>query len=359
MADSDAEKTEEPTAKRLSEARDKGQVATSREITNLFALVGVTMLVAFLIPQLMGDLKRTFYVFFDQPHLIRLDDGGLVKLLFRITTEVGAILFLPFLFLVVMAFAASYVQNGLLFSTEPLKPALSKISPIKGAKKIFSTQSLVEFGKSLFKFAVVGALVLIIIAPQIRGIETMVSLPAEALPDKLYDMVLSLVSAVTAVMVVLAMADWTYQKYKHRKGLRMTKQEVKDEHKSAEGDPEVKGRLRRLRLERSRRRMMAAVPDADVVVTNPTHFAVALRYDPQSMGAPRVIAKGADALAHKIRSIASENDVPVVENPPLARALYAAVEIDEEVPETHYRAVAEVISYIWKIKGRTMAPAPA
>src|SRR5690606_18357559 len=139
-----------------------------------------------------------------------------------------------------------------------------------------------------------------------------------------------------------------------RKSLRMTRQEVKDEHKSSEGDPEVKARLRQLRRERSRRRMMAAVPEADVVVTNPTHFAVALRYDPQSMAAPRVVAKGVDAMARRIREIATEHDVPLVENPPLARALYASVEVDAEVPEAHYRAVAEVISYIWRIRGKAM-----
>ncbi|MGF1625635.1 MAG: flagellar biosynthesis protein FlhB [Alphaproteobacteria bacterium] len=354
MADSDAEKTEEATPKRLSEARDKGQVATSREITNLFALAGVTLLIVFLAPGMAGDLKRLLVVFFEQPHLITLEDGGVVRLLARITTGVAGVLFLPFLFLSLLAFAASYVQNGLLFSAEPLKPTLSKLSPIKGAKRIFSTQSLVEFGKSLAKFAIIGTLVFWIIVPEIRGIEALVSLPTSALPEMIHDIVLLLVGAVTAVMAAVAAADWSYQRYKHRKGLRMTKQEVKDEHKSAEGDPEVKGKLRQLRRERSRRRMMAAVPDADVVITNPTHFAVALRYDPQAMAAPRVIAKGADALARKIREVATENDVPLVENPPLARALYASVEVDAEVPEAHYRAVAEVISYIWRIRGKTI-----
>jgi len=353
MADSDAEKTEEPTGKRLSEARDKGQVASSREITHLFALAGVTLLVTFLLPALGSDLKGVLVVFFEQPHLITLEDGGVVRLLVRLTTDVAALLFLPFLFLSVMAFAASYMQNGLVFSAEPLKPSLSKLSPMKGAKRIFSTQSLVEFGKSLLKFAIMGALVMSIIWPEMRGIESMVSLPTAALPGKIHDIVLILVSSVTAMMAMVAAADWTYQRYKHRKGLRMTKQEVKDEHKAADGNPEIKGKLRQLRRERSRRRMMAAVPDADVVITNPTHFAVALRYDPQAMAAPRVIAKGADTLARKIREIAAENDVPLVENPPLARALYASVEVDAEVPEAHYRAVAEVISYIWRIRGKT------
>lgn len=357
MADSDSEKTEDPTAKRLSDAREKGQVPSSREINNLFALIGATMLVGFLLPQLMADLKRVLIIFFEQPHLIMLQGGGLVQLLARLTMEVAAILFMPFLFLSVLAFTASYLQNGLIFSSEPIKPNLAKLSLIKGAKKIFSTTALVEFGKSLAKFVIIGAVVAAIVVPEIRGIEALVSLPTQALPARIHDIVLTLVGAVTGIMAAVAFADWTYQKYKHRKGLRMTKQEVKDEHKSAEGDPEVKGRLARLRRERASRRMMAAVPDADVVITNPTHYAIALRYDPQKMAAPRVIAKGVDELARKIREVAGDNDVPIVENPPLARALFASAEVDEEVPEAHYRAVAEVISYIWRIRGR-MAPQP-
>jgi flagellar biosynthetic protein FlhB len=352
MADNDSDKTEEPTPKRLSEARDKGQVASSREVNNLFALAGATMMVLFLIPALMGDLEQVLVVFFDRPHLIQLTDGGLVRLIARITAEVAGILFLPFLFVSVMAFFSSYFQNGLLFSAEPLKPNLNKLSLIKGAKRIFSTTALVEFLKSLFKFVIVGGLVAAVVVPEIAGIEAMVSLPVEALPERIHEIVLVLVGSVTGIMVAFALADFAYQKYKHIKGLRMTKQEVKDEHKQSEGDPEVKGRLRQIRRQRASQRMMAAVPDADVVVTNPTHFAIALKYDPGSMAAPRVVAKGADVLARRIREIATESDVPLVENPPLARALYASCEIDDEVPETHYRAVAEVISYIWKIKGR-------
>lgn len=351
---SDAERTEEPTPKRLSDAREKGQVATSREVTNLFALAGATLLVSFLIPDLTADLKRVLIVFFEQPHLITLEGGGIVRLLARLTMQVALLLALPFLFLCAMAIAANYLQNGLLFSAEPLKPDLGKLSPLKGAKRIFSTHALVEFGKSLAKFVIVGVMVLWIVWPQLRGIEAMVTLPTAALAQKIHEIVLALVSAVTAVMAVVAGADWAFQRYKHRKSLRMTRQEVKDEHKSSEGDPEVKARLRQLRRERSRRRMMAAVPEADVVVTNPTHFAVALRYDPQSMAAPRVVAKGVDAMARRIREIATEHDVPLVENPPLARALYASVEVDAEVPEAHYRAVAEVISYIWRIRGKAM-----
>lgn len=352
MAETTGDKTEEPTPKRISDARDKGQVATSREINNLFALAGATMLVLFLIPALMDDLRQVLVIFFDRPHLIVLGDGGLIRLIARITVEVAAILFLPFLFLSVMAFLAGYIQNGLLFSAEPIKPTLSKLSLVKGAKRIFSTQALVEFLKSLFKFVIVGGLVVAIVIPQISGIEAMVSLPVEALPERIHEIILLLVASVTAIMTVLALADYSYQKYKFLKGLRMTKQEVKDEHKQSEGDPEVKGRLKQIRRERSRRRMMAAVPEADVVVTNPTHYAIALKYDPMSMAAPRVVAKGADVLARRIRELAAEHEVPLVENPPLARALYATCEIDAEVPETHYRAVAEVISYIWKIKGR-------
>ena len=356
MADSDAEKTEEPTSKRLSDAREKGQVATSREINNLFALAAATMLVVLLIPGLMGDLRRMLTVFFEQPHLINLEAGGLIRLIGRITTQVAAILFLPFLFLSVMALLSSFLQNGILFTTTPLKPDITRLSLAKGFKRIFSTTSLVEFLKSLFKFIIIGSVVLMVIVPEISGIEALVSLPTEALPERIHEIVILLVGTVTGVMIVVAAADWTYQRYKHLRGLRMTKQEVKDEFKSSEGDAEVKGKIKAIRRERARQRMMAEVPNADVVITNPTHFAVALSYDPLNNAAPRLVAKGVDELARRIREVAAEHDVPLVENPPLARALYSTVDIDAEIPEAHYRAVAEIVSYIWGIRGKS-APA--
>ncbi|MEZ5669583.1 MAG: flagellar biosynthesis protein FlhB [Alphaproteobacteria bacterium] len=352
MADSDAEKTEDPTSKRLSDARDKGQVVKSRELQNLFALAGITLVVMLLMPSMMGDLQRALTVFIEQPHQIALESGGLVRVLVRITMQVAAVLFLPFALLCVLALFSSFVQHGFLFTAEPLRPDLTRLSPGKGFKRIFSSTSLVEFVKSLVKFGVVGGIVFAVVVPELSGIETLVSLPTEALPERIYDVTLLVVATVTGVMVVVAAADWAYQRYKHLHGLRMTKQEVKDESKSSEGDAEVKGRIRAIRRERARQRMMAAVPEADVVITNPTHYAVALKYDPDKMSAPRLVAKGVDALARRIREVAEENDVPLVENPPLARALHASVDIDAEIPETHYRAVAEVISYIWRIRGK-------
>ncbi len=352
MADSDQEKTEEPTGKRLSDARNKGQVASSKEINNFLIMIGATALVMFMLPPILRDLAATLSLFFSNPHGLDVSEGGILQLVFDLLFDVGLLLAMPFALFVLLAFLSSYFQHGIVFSAEQLKPDLAKLSPVRGLKRMFSSTSLLEFGKSIAKFIIVGGMALMLISPELNGLEGFVGAGPLAIAERLQDIVLLLLVAVTAMMAVLSVVDFAHAKMKHHKQLRMTKQEVKDEHKQSEGDPKVKGRIRMIRMERSRQRMMAAVPDADVVITNPTHYAVALAYDATSMAAPQVVAKGADLIAHRIRTIAEEADVPIVENPPLTRAIYATAEIGSEIPEQHYRAVAEIIGYIWRLKGK-------
>lgn len=233
-----------------------------------------------------------------------------------------------------------------------VKPSLDKISPLAGFKRLFSARSLLEFVKGLLKLGLVGTVVMAVVWPHRDDIPAMTGLPVPAALDHLHDTMLALLVAAVAVMTVIAAMDYAYQKYDHLKRLRMTKQEVRDEHKQTDGDPMIKARLRQIRADRARKRMMQAVPTADVVVTNPTHYAVALKYEMEKMNAPVMVAKGADLLAQRIRKVAEENDVTIVENPPLARALYASVEVDQEIPAEHYRAVAEVIGYVMRLKGK-------
>jgi len=223
---------------------------------------------------------------------------------------------------------------------------------LKGVKKLFSIQSVMNLLKGFAKLAIVGMIIGLVIWPKRTAIPQLAELQVSQMTFILLDWVTLVLVAVVAVMAIIAGLDYLFQYFQYMKKLRMTKQEVKDESKQSEGDPMVKGRLRQLRMEKARQRMMAAVPNADVVITNPTHFAVALEYNGTSMEAPKLTAKGVDAVAFRIRKVAEENKITIMENPPLARALYAGVEIDQEIPPEHYKAVAEVISYVMKLKGQ-------
>jgi flagellar biosynthesis protein FlhB len=212
----------------------------------------------------------------------------------------------------------------------------------------------VEFIKGVIKLAIVAWIAYYLMAPELDRAEQLMDMDVIDVLAEIYWLVIRLMIGVVAFMLVVAVADYVYQRFEYMKQLRMSRQEIRDEHKQSEGDPQVKARLRQIRMDRARRRMMAAVPTADVVVTNPTHFSVALRYDSETMAAPSVVAKGVDTVAFRIRELAKQHDVPIVENPPLARALFAGVEIDQQVPEAHFKAVAQVISYVYRLKGRTI-----
>lgn len=350
----DAQKTEDPTSRRLDEARKRGQVANSREVNNLLMLTVFTLSVLLFGGTAAGALYKASMPFIESPDLIPTDFGHLVDIGWKL---LGVLLLaggIPLALALAAAIGAGYLQFGLVFSAESITPKLDKISPLAGLKRLFSRRSLAEFVRGLLKIAVVAAVALFLIVPEVAYLHKLIGMEMMQLLGETEALLAKLLIGVVAIVAVIAAIDVIYQRLQHLREMRMSRQEIKDEFKETEGDPLVKGRLRQLRMERTRRRMMAQVPQSDVVVTNPTHYAVALKYDPRTMSAPKMMAKGVDKVAQKIREIAREHDVPVIENPPLARGLYAAVEVDQEVTPEFYKAVAEVISYIFKLKRRRL-----
>jgi flagellar biosynthetic protein FlhB len=348
----DSQKTEEPTQKRLDEARSKGDVPASREVSNWFMLVSATLVVALILPAAAGDLTRMLSGFIASPHAIAVDRTALSALLGRLSLEVALALALPIALLVVAAAGSSLAQHGVIFTAEKMKPSLEKISPLNGARRMFSLRSVAELVKGLIKIAVVAVVAWIVIEPVLPFLAV---IPAGGIGHGLtllHDMATRVLVGTVIAMTFLALFDYLYQRFEHTKKLRMTKQEVRDEYKQMEGDPQIKARLRSIRMERARQRMMQAVPDADVVITNPTHYAVALQYDQATMVAPKLIAKGIDAVALRIREKAESCDIAVIENKLLARTLYGSVDIGETIKPEHYRAVAEIIAFVMGIGGR-------
>ncbi|MBI1245085.1 MAG: flagellar biosynthesis protein FlhB [Alphaproteobacteria bacterium] len=354
-ADDEASKTEEPTGKRLDEAREKGQVAATRELNHWMMFMGATLGFTFLGAAMWRHLNESMRPFFERPHEFTFEGGGLQQILtYALMEPLKAIL--PFLAILMLAAGAAQVlQNGFLVSAEPLIPKFSKLSPAAGFKRLFSFNSVFEFLKGLIKISIVATACWMAIRKEIDDLSHYAELDLVDVGRTMTDLATKVMISVIAVMTVIAGLDYLYQRFQHYKRLRMSKQEIKDEYKQAEGDPMVKGRIKQLRMERARRRMMTAIPKATVVVTNPTHYAIALKYD-ESTSAPICVAKGVDLVALKIREIATENEVPIVENKPLARALYASVDLDDEIPPEHYKAVAEVISYVMSLK-KKLAPA--
>jgi flagellar biosynthetic protein FlhB len=360
MADQDdASKTEDPTERRLEKGRDEGSVATSQEIKSWMILLGSAAAMMFMAPEMMRTLARGTLVYVTEPDMVLMDSEHLQHLAIEISLTLGAIL-LPFMgLMMVLALAASIGQIGFVYSPKKIEPKFSNLSMAKGFKRMFSVRSGVEFIKGILKIVVVAAVSFTMAFAVLTDIDLMPGFELITMLDRMYEVALKLIGGTVAVMTVIALLDFAYQKQSHTRSMRMTKQEVKDEHKQSEGDPMIKARIRRLRNERARQRMMAAVPRADVVITNPTHYAVALEYKMESMTAPRLIAKGVDSLAFRIREVAEQNDIPLVENAPLARALYAAVDLDQEIPPEHYKAVAEVIGYVMRLNGKLPDHGPA
>jgi len=347
----DSEKTEEPTQKRLDDARQKGQIPSSREVNHWIMFLAAAVFLLGLAPTMAEDVAATLATFLERPHAMDVTSVALPGLIGDLLGKVALAMAPTAGLFIVAAFAAGMVQNGFVFSAESIKPSLEKISPLAGLKRMFSLKSFAEFAKGILKLVIVGAIATAVVMPDLEAIETVAGMGAAELVGRLDDVAAHMLLAVLAVMTAIAAADVLYQRWEHMKKLRMSRQDLKEEYKQTEGDPMIKQRLRQIRAERSRRRMIAEVPKADVIVTNPTHFAVALKYDSMYMGAPVVKAKGVDRAALRIREVAAEHGVPIVENPPLARALYASVDLEQEIPEEHYRAVAEVINYVWKLKG--------
>jgi flagellar biosynthetic protein FlhB len=342
-------KTEDPSQKKLEDAHKKGDVAKSQEVVTWFMLLGSAVIFAMMGPGAAAALADSLKVIIMNADRFELGGAGFGAFFNNLALAMIGTVLLPLVVLSTCAVLANLIQHRPLFSAEPITPKLSKISPLAGAKRLFSTESLVNFGKGLFKIGVVGAVVIMVVWPERDRLDTMMTADPQTILADFQEIGIKIFMAVLAIVTVIAFADYLYVRQKWWKKLMMTVQETRDEYKQMEGDPHIKGKLRQLRQERARKRMMAAVPDATVVITNPTHFAVALKYD-KAMRAPRCVAKGADAVAFRIRELAKEHDVPIVENPPLARALFASVDVDETIPNEHFKAVAEVIGFVMRLK---------
>jgi len=344
-----AQKTEEPTAKKLQDAAEKGDVAKSQELSTFFVLMAATLMLATLAGYTSSSVRDEIMVFLAAPHAIDLSGDNFVSFWRELGYSLLMAVFGPFILLMIAAILGNLVQHQLIFSVEPIKPKFSKISPLAGLKRLFGAESLVNFGKGLLKLSIISVVIAAVCWPERDRLDEIITASlTQLLPDVLW-LSVKVMLAVLCIVGVIAAADFAYQKHKWHEKQKMTLQEVKDEFKQMEGDPLVKAKIRQLRMERGRSRMMAAVPDADLILTNPTHFSVALKYK-KGMSAPICLAKGVDDTALRIRELAKEHDIPLVENPPLTRALYATTDIDEEVPEEHYKAVAEVIGYIYRLK---------
>lgn len=346
------EKTEKATPRKKQDARKKGQVAKSSEIPGAFVL-----LAAFLALMMFGSFykERTVNLFKDfLMHWLTLDvtQQSVIKMFGSVALQVAIILAPIFGAVVVVALAANYMQVGFLFTGESLKPKFSKIDPIKGFKNIFAMRSLVEMLKSIFKLLVIALVVYLTLNSALGNISKMGRLGVEQTFAYTSKLTMELGIKISAALIVLAAFDFMYQRYSHAKSLRMSKQDIKDEYKKMEGDPLIKGKIRERQRRMAMQRMMQEIPKADVIITNPTHFAVALKYDGSEMDAPQVIAKGQDYLALRIREIAKEHGVITMENKPLARALFQRTEIGDSIPADLFQAVAEVLAYVYKLKGK-------
>jgi flagellar biosynthetic protein FlhB len=346
MSEDAASKTEEPTSRKLSQAREKGDVAKTPDLSTFGVLAGVSAAVFIFGEWLSRNLAAQLLPFIAHPHAIALESGGGVEVARHAVMAAAPALAVVFSVAIVCGLAGNLFQTGLMFTAEKLKPDLKKVSPLAGFKKIFGPDGLMQFTKSLLKVVITSALGWWILKPYVPQLANLSALDPMAMLPFAMDIIKRLIFAVAALSLSVAGADWLWQRHSFLKKMRMSREEVKDEYKQTEGDPHVKARQRQMRVERARRRMMQAVPGATVVVMNPTHYAVALKYDASENPAPLCVAKGLDTLALKIRAVAEEAGVPVIEDPPLARALYAAVEVDDMIPPAHYEAVAKVIGFI-------------
>jgi flagellar biosynthetic protein FlhB len=349
----DLEKTEDPTAKRLEDAIKKGDVAKSQEINTWFLLAGCTIALFMFGGSAANSLAIAFKEVLGHAYL-SAESRAATQLIFRLMGQVGLALAPILAILMVAALAGNAVQHRLLWTTDPLSPKLNRISPLAGAKRIFSKHALVQFGKGIAKIAIVGAVIYTVVSSEIERLGLLISGEIGISLQITFTLALKIMAGVTAIMALIAGADYLWTRHTWYERQRMSVREVREEYKEQEGDPTIKAKLRQIRQSRSRKRMMSEVPKATVVVMNPTHYAVALRYE-QGMGAPVCVAKGKDAVALRIRDVAAQNRVPVVQNAPLARALHKSVEIDQEVPVEHYKAVAEVIGFVMKLRENARA----
>jgi len=349
MADDTDDKTEDPTQKRLDEALERGDVAKSQEVNTWFIIAGGTLILSTFSGSVGSGILTPMRALIANAGQLRTDGTALLALGNTLSYAVLGAIGVPLLMLALAAIAGNMIQHRLVWSSESLKPKFSKVSPGAGLKRIFGKQAVANFAKGLFKLIALGAVMMAVLWPERHRLESFLMFDPSAILGVTTNLTLQLMGAVVAMLAAVAIADYFFQYRQWFERQKMSLQEIKDEFKQSEGDPHIKGKIRQLRQQRMKKRMMAAVPNASVVITNPTHYSVALSYD-RGMPAPVCVAKGADNIALKIREIAKKHDIPIVENVPLARALYATVDVDEEIPVEHYQAVAEIIGYVMGLK---------
>ena len=352
------EKTEEPTAKKIDDTRKEGQVARSQDLGSAVVLVSMFAIIRSIIAQYKNGFMETFnYIYSMNGSLARPQTGDISihaanEIINEILKDMIVLMLPPFVLCFVVAFIVQLVQVKWKVSTKPMKPKFSKLNPISGFKKIFSTQSLMNLFKSVCLILIIAYVVYGAAKDKLNAIYNLYNVTLLEAITYTGDLVLDLGLRISVIYLIVGIVDYVFQKHKHHENIKMTKQEVKDEMKNTEGDPQIKGKIRQKMMQASQRRMMQSVPQADVVITNPTHYAVALQYDTSIASAPIVVAKGEDYLAQKIKETAREHDVEIVENKPLARMLYANVDVGEQIPEELYQTVAEILAFVYNLKGK-------
>jgi flagellar biosynthetic protein FlhB len=348
MAEDDTEKSFDPSQKRLQEAHDRGDVVKSQEVSTWFLMAGATLIVMAFSGMTSNGVMTTLRGLIANSHDIRVEGPGFVAVIAKLGREVIVATALPLSLLMLAALAGNLIQHRLVWSAEALKPKFSKISPAAGLGRLASKQTLANFGKGLAKLGVLGAVIGALMWPERDRLSGMVTVDPSVILAIVHVLTVKMLGTVVAILAVIAAMDYFFQYRQWFERQKMSVAELKEEFKQTDGDPAIKSKIRQIRMNRMRKRMMAAVPTASVVITNPTHYAVALRYE-RGMNAPICVAKGVDLIARKIREVASEHGIPIVENPPLARAVHATAEIDQEIRPEHYNAVAEVIGYVMRL----------
>lgn len=348
--DKDQEKTEQATPKRREDAREKGQVAKSRELASVAVLGGCLVYFYFGVSDMTTRLTELMKTTFRTSGQITITLNNIQSLVADLAFQ-AIVLLAPFFIIAMIAgLMGNLLQVGILFSAESITPKVSKIDPFKGFERLFSLRSLVELVKNILKIAIVGTVVYLTIRSESFNLFSLVDLDVNNILGYIGKVSFKILFYTCCVLLVLAILDYGYQKWEHEKSLKMSIKEIKEENKQTEGDPLIKSRIKRLQRELARKRMMAAVPKADVVITNPTHLAVAIRYEAETMKAPCVVAKGADFLAEKIKDLARKSGVPVIENKLVAQVLYKMTAIEQAIPENLYKAVAEILAYVYSLK---------
>ncbi|MBU3111796.1 fused FliR family export protein/FlhB family type III secretion system protein [Clostridium lacusfryxellense] len=344
------EKTEEATPKKKSESKKKGQVAKSKELSSTFTLLTVTLLMITLGGYTFSNIKDTLSLFLSNYLSFTLTEFTFKTVLLVSLMKFGLIILPIVVPIMIMGIVASLIQSGFILTGEPLKPDFKKLNPVSGFKKIFSMRSVVDLIKNLAIVSTIGYVSYTFVKDNYLDIMRYGSLKIEAILGVFGSLVVDIFFKISLIMLIISIIDFTYQKYKHNKELKMSVQEIKEEYKQQEGDPQIKSKIRQKQREMASNRMMQDVPDATVVITNPTHLAIAIKYEQGGEGAPIVVAIGADNVAIKIKEIASENDIPIIENKPLARLIYNELEVGSEIPTDMYQAVAEILALVYKLK---------